>query len=122
MRQPTKGTDGIYDFDALVHEPRVALVGGEKVDVSIIPVAVTLAMAEFADRTRDEVLAAAEEDPGGELRRVLNLVSNVCMPSNPKFTVDFLMNNMDMEKIRLFNEFVLKPLRESDEGNVEATE
>jgi len=122
MRQPTKGTDGIYDFDALVHEPRVALVGGEKVDVSIIPVAVTLAMAKFADRTRDEVLAAAEEDPEGELRRVLNLVSNVCMPSNPEFTVDFLMKNMDMEKIRCFNEFVLKPFKESDEGNVEATE
>ena len=122
MRQPNKGTDGIYDFDALVHEPRIALVGGEKVDVSIIPVAVTLAMAKLSERTREEIIASAEEDPEGELRRVLGLVSDVCMPSNPKFTVDFLMNNMDMEKIRLFNEFVLKPLRESDEGNVEATE
>ena len=122
MRQPTKGTDGIYDFDALVHEPRVALVGGEKVDVSIIPVAVTLAMAKFADRTRDEVLLAAEEDAEGELRRVLGLVSDVCIPSNPKFTIEFLMQHLDIERLKCFNEFVLKPLRKSDEGNVEATE
>ena len=122
MRQPAKGTDGIYDFDALVHEPRVALVGGEKVDVSIIPVAVTLAMAKLSERTREEIMLAAEEDPECELRRVLGLVSDVCIPSNPKFTIYFLMKNMDMEKARCFNEFVLKPFQESDEGNVEATE
>ena len=122
MRQPTKGTDGIYDFDALVHEPRLARVGGEVVDVSVIPVAVTLAMAKFSDRSRDEVLSATEKDAEGELRRVLGLVSSVCVGSNPAFTVDFLMDHLDIEKVRLFNEFVLSPLRESDEGNVEATE
>jgi hypothetical protein len=123
MRQPKKGADGVYDFDALVHEPRLARVGGEIVDVAIIPVSVTLALAKFSDRTKEEIINAAEEDAEGELRRVVGLVSAVCVASNPKLTVDFLMEHLSMEKLRAFNQFVLQPLEEaSEEGNATATE
>jgi hypothetical protein len=122
MRQPKKGADGVYDFDALVHEPRLARVGGEVVDVSIIPVSVTLELAKFSDRTKEEIMAAAAGDAEGELRRVVGLVSEVCMRSNPKFTVDFLMKHLDFEKIKAFNKFVLQPVEEPEEGNAKAVE
>lgn len=122
MKRPEPGNDGVYDFDTLVHEPRLARVGGEVVDVSVIPVGVSLAMAKFADRTSEEIEQAAEKDAEGELRRVLQMVSNVCLPSNPKFTVDFLMKHLDYEKLVLFNNFVLHPIEEPDEGNPKATE
>ena len=124
MRQPKKGADGVYDFDALVHEPRMVRVGGELADVSTIPVAVTLAMAKYADRTKAQIMAAAEEDAEGELRRVLGMVSMVCRASNPKFTLEFLMEHMTFDKIRAFNQFVLAPVEnagEVEEGNATTT-
>jgi hypothetical protein len=119
MRQPEKGADGVYDFDALVHEPRMVRVGKELADVSMIPVAVTLALAEYSDRTREEIVAAAEEDAKGELRRVLGMVSTVCMVSNPKFTVEFLMKHLTFEKVRVFNKFVLAPVEDVGEDEKE---
>jgi len=124
MRGPKVGSDGIYDFDTLVPEPRMVRVGGEVADVSVIPVAVTLALAKFSDRTREQVLAAAEEDAEGELKRVVQMVSDVCCVSNPKLTVEFLLKHLSFEKIRAFNKFVLSPvedIEEDERGGVTAT-
>ena len=84
-----KDAQGVYDFDALIIEPRRARVGGELVDVSVIPVAVVLRLSAYADRfdTIEDLNAAAEEDPQGELRQLWQMVSDVCIVNNPKFTV-----------------------------------
>jgi hypothetical protein len=112
---------GIYDFDALVVEPRLARVGGEVVDVSVIPVAVTLAMSKYQSRTREEIEAEAEADPEAGYQKILQLVSDVCIRSNPKFTVEFLMDNLDTARFSAFVQFVLYPVKETeepgDEGN-----
>jgi len=124
-----KGTDGVYDFDALVVEPRLARVGGEVVDVSIIPVAVTLALAKHSDRTKEDILKATEADAEGELRRICQMVSDVCTPNNPKLTVEFLMKHLDQPRLNAFTQFVLMPvtdeaerLLEEGEGNAETDE
>ena len=113
--QAKKGTDGIYDFDALVREPRLAKVGGEIVDVSVIPVAVTLALAKRADMSKEDILKAAHENPEAELRAVIQLVSDACIPSNPKLTVEFLMAHLDQEQLNAFARFVLNPVTEKAE-------
>jgi len=110
-----KGTDGIYDFDALVREPRLARVGGEIVDVSVIPVAVTLALAKRSDMTKEEMLEATKANPAEELRKVIQLVSDACVPSNPKLTVEFLMANLDQDRLNAFTRFVLNPVTEEAE-------
>ena len=119
-----KGIDGVYDFDALVVEPRMARVGGEVVDVSVIPVAVTLALAKHSDKTKEEIIAAAKADSEGMLRKMCQMVSDVCMTSNPKLTVEFLMKHLDQPRLNAFTKFVLMPvadeaerLLENDEGN-----
>ena len=119
-----KGTDGIYDFDALVVEPRLARVGGEVVDVAVIPVAVTLALAKHSDRTKEEILQAVEANAEGQIRKMIQMVSDVCMPNNPKLTVEFLMKHLDQPRLNAFTKFVLMPvadeaerLLEDDEGN-----
>jgi|GEM_PF-1205521 len=113
--QAKKGTDGVYDFDALVREPRMARVGGELVDVSVIPVAVTLALAKRVDMPREELLKRAHEHPEEELRAMIQLVSDACVPNNPKLTVDFLMANLDQERLNAFARFVLNPVTEKAE-------
>jgi len=104
-----KGTDGVYDFDALVVEPRWARVGGEKVDVSIMPVAVQMELAKFSGRSKEEIIQASIDDPAGELHKTLSMVSRVCLQSNPKFTVDFLMEHLDHARLVAFAQFVLFP-------------
>ena len=122
-------SQGIYDFDALVVEERLARVGGEVVDVSTIPVAVSLAMSKHSDRTKEEVLALAEADAEGELRKMVKLVSDVCVVSNPALTVEFLMKHLNYAKFSAFMKFVLQPMTdkaeeflESEEGNAATDE
>ena len=115
-----KDAQGIYDFDALVVEPRLARVGGEVVDVSMMPVAVSLALAKRADMSKADMLAAAEADSEGEMRKMLQMVSDVCTPSNPKLTVDFLMAHLDNNKLMAFVKFVLQPMADKAEEFEEA--
>ena len=106
-----KNEQGIYNFDAIVIEPRVVQVGGEKADVSMIPVAVSLALAKRADMSKEEMFAEAEADGEASIRKTLQMVSDVCIISNPKFTVDFLMKHLGGPKLNAFIEFVLRPTR-----------
>ena len=117
-----KNAEGIYDFDALVIDPRVAIVGGEKVDVSMIPVAVSLALAKHADRTKEEVIALAEADAEGELRKMVQMVSDVCVVNNPKLTVEFLMKHLNYKKLNAFVKFVLQPMTDKAKEFLESEE
>ena len=105
-----KNEQGIYDFDAIVIDPRIVQVGGEKADVSMIPVAVSLALAKRADMSQEDMLAEAKADGEGSLRRTLQMVSDVCVVSNPKMTVDFLMQHLGGPKLTAFVKFVLQPM------------
>ena len=125
--QVERNEEGIYNFDTLVSKPRIAQVGGEKMDVSIIPVAVTLAMAERADRTKEEILKITEVDAKAEMLELFQLMSNVCIQSNPKITRDFLMEHLDPEKFVVFMKFVMYPMKEKaeeflEEGNAATDE
>jgi len=117
-----KNAQGIYDFDALVVEQRLAQVGGEVVDVSTIPVAVSLALAKHSDRTKEEVLALAEADAEGELNKMVKLVSDVCIASNPKLTVEFLLQHLNYNKLTAFIKFVLQPMTDKAEEFLEGEE
>ena len=115
-------SQGIYDFDALVIEPRLARVGGEVVDVSTIPVAVSLALSKHADRSKEEIVALAEKDADGEMKRMFKMISDVCIVSNPKLTPEFLMANLDYAKFSVFMKFVLSPMAEKAEEFIESEE
>ena len=119
-----KDAQGIYDFDALVVEPRLARVGGEVVDVSMIPVAVTLRLAALNDRiksfkTRSDFENEVEKDPVGEMEQMWRMVSDVCVISNPKMTVEFLQHHMDYKKFTEFMKFVLYPMADKAEKMLE---
>ena len=120
-----KNERGVYDFDALVIVPRVAIVGGEEVDVSMIPVGVTLRMAALHDRykafgTKADLEAEIEQDPMGELEQMWQMVSDVCIVSNPKFTVEFLKSKLSYAKFTAFMKFVLQPVNDKAEEMLEA--
>ena len=120
---------GIYNFDTLVSKPRIAEIGGERADVSIIPVAVTLAMAEREDRTPAEILLISKEVAKAEMLELFQLMADICTPNNPKMTRDFLMAHLNPEKFAAFISFVMHPMHEkaaqfleADKGNAETDE
>jgi len=115
-------SQGIYDFDALVIEPRLARVGGEVVDVSVIPVAVVLRMAKFQDMGREGMIAEAEKDSNGTMAEMFQMVSDVCVVSNPKLTPDFLMAHLNYAKFAVFMKFVLSPMTDKAEEFLEGEE
>ena len=117
-----KDAQGIYDFDALVVEPRLARVGGEVVDVSMIPVAVTLKLAAHSDRSKEEVAASVEADAQAEYMKLVQMVSDVCVASNPKLTPDFLLAHLDYAKMTEFAKFVLRPMTDKAEEFLEDEE
>ena len=111
-----RGPDGVYDFDAIVLEPRVCRVGGELVDVAGIPVAVTLQLAAFSDRPVGKLVKDVELNAEGELRRMLGMVAQVTTKNNPKVDEDFLIEHLDYERLAEFSRFVLYPVREKAEA------
>ena len=120
--QVQKNEQGIYDFDTLVSTPRIVQIGGEKVDISIIPVAVTLAMAERADRTKEEILKVTEADAKADMLELFQLMANVCVQNNPKMTRDFLMEHLNPEKFVVFMKLVMSPMTEKAEKFLESEE
>lgn len=115
-----KNEQGIYNFDTLVSTPRIVEIGGEKADVSIIPVAVTLAMAERADRTKEEILNITEADAKEEMLGLFQLMSDVCVQNNKKMTRDFLMEHLNPEKFVAFMKLVMSPVTEKAEEFLES--
>jgi len=94
----------IRDFDKIVRQERRAVISGEEVDVSKIPSRVTLEIVQFGD--------GAEKLDGKEsFLRSVELVSKACLPSNPKITTDWLLDNTDFEQLMDFCEYVMEPIR-----------
>ncbi len=98
----------IRDFDKIVRQERRAVIAGEEVDVSKIPSRVTLEMAKFAGATK-----TMKEDE--QFLATLDLVAKACKPSNPKITVDWLLDNTDFDQMMDFCEYVMEPIRQRAE-------
>jgi len=94
----------IKDFDKIVREERIAVLGGEQIDVSKIPSRVTLEIAK-AKESVDKV-----SDEEGFMRAV-ELVSMACKPSNSKVTTEWLFDNTDFETLLDFMDYVMEPVK-----------
>ena len=101
--------DVIRDYDKIVYSNRIAILGGEKIDVTVIPSRIAMEVAIF----RDQVLRVKSEDSFNELIRI---VAKVCELSNKKVTADWLLDNTHIEELNDFLTFVLEPINKSVEG------
>lgn len=98
----------IRDFDKVVGSERKAKIGGEVVDVTRIPSRVTLEMAKLAD---DATKLNSEEG----FWKSVDLVSKACLPSNPKITAEWLIDNTYFEQLMDFMDYVLEPVQKRTE-------
>jgi len=100
---------GLKNFDQINREKREIQVGGEVADVSKIPSRVMLELVDAAES------GEVSEDNPASFKRVLELVEKVCVPSNPKMTADFLLDNTDFEILMELVYYVMEPVRDSIE-------
>ena len=95
----------LVDFDKLVFRPRIAQLAGQEVDVTKIPSAVALEVAQF----RDKIFTLGDEKV---YKNLIELTSRICMLSNKKLTPEFLISHTHHSQLMKFVSFVLAPLRE----------
>ena len=110
----TKANKTILDLDKLMPERRVVKMGGREIDVSKISARVMFEISRKYGNVK-ESMNMNDED-------ALELVCSICRPSFPDITVDWLLDNTDMEGLLSLIEFVLAPLNERAEKNIKAAQ
>jgi hypothetical protein len=95
--------DIIKDYDKLTYPKRIAILGGQKIDVTIIPSRTALEVAIF----RDRIFRIKSEDSFNDL---IEIVARICRLSNDKITSEWLLDNTHVEELNDFLTFVLEPI------------
>lgn len=93
----------ILDLDKLVPDKRIVKLAGKEIDVSKIPSRVTLEIAQKSD-----VLKSGTE---ASFPLMLEMVVNICKPSQPDITTDWLVDNTSLDQLMALIEFVLEPVK-----------
>jgi len=98
------------DFSKTVYQKRIAVIGGEEIDVSKISTRVMLNLVELKDR-RDEL----EAGEIGIFHELIEIMSQACK-ANKKITADWLIDNTDTMQLLDLMEFIIEPLTVKVEG------
>lgn len=101
----------IKDFDKLISEPRIAVLGGKEIDVTKIPSGVMIRLMEFADKVQSGDLTPKEQ-----FMESIGVVAAVCQRTDKEVTTEWLMDNTDFDQLMEFSDFVLAPIKERSEG------
>lgn len=98
----------ILDLDQIIPEERVVILATKRIDVSRIPSRVTLDIAKNSDK-----LQSGNQD---SFPMLLEQVANILRPSFPEVTVDWIVDNTDLNQLLKLIEFVLEPVKDRAEG------
>lgn len=95
----------ILDLDKLIPDQRIVRLAGKDIDVSKVPTRVVLEIEKNKDQLQGD----------GSFNMVLDMACKICKPSFPEITVDWLIDNTDINQLRAMLEFIMKPIREKAE-------
>lgn len=95
----------LKDFDALSPQKRIVKIGGEKIDVTIVPTRVALEFIGFSKKYSVKSLESMGPDSFDPIMidDILKVVELICKRSSTKITSDWLLDNVD---IKVLLEFV----------------
>ncbi len=95
----------IRDFDKVVRQQRIAILAGERIDVSMIPSGVMAEMLNTMDKLKDK------KDPNN-FKIVVDMVSKICRVKNSKITTEWLYQNTDIETLLDLANYVMEPVKQ----------
>jgi len=112
--------DGLTkNFDIMVPKKRMAIVGGEEIDVSFIPARAMLKFIAFSKKYDAKTIKSLESgentgfDPG-MLEDILEVIESVCKRSSKKITKDWLLDNVPFAALVDFINFVFEGVNSVD--------
>lgn len=102
------------DFDILAPPRRVAKIGGEEIDVSVMSARVSLEFVKFSKKYEFDSSLMNElntDDFKPEmLQDIINIIALICKKSSSKITADWLLDNVELPVLMGFMQFVFEPM------------
>ena len=104
------------DFDILVPQKRIAKIGGEEIDVTIIPSRASLMFIDFSKKYSAEKLKSMDQesfDPA-MIEAMLDVIEVVCKKYSSKITKDWLLDNLPIKTLMEFITYVFEGMNKSE--------
>lgn len=108
------------DFDILAPDKRTAKIGGEIIDVTIVPAIAALKFIDFSkkyDVKKIEGMSVGGFD-SGMIESVLEVVELICQKSSKKITSDWLLKNVDIKVLMKFIQYVFAGMKNNPSEEV----
>lgn len=108
------------DFDVLAPAKRTAKIGGEIIDVTIVPAIAALKFIDFSkkyDVKKIEGMSTGGFD-SGMIESVLEVVELICQRSSKKITSEWLLKNVDIKVLMRFIQYVFAGVNSSPSEEV----
>ncbi len=98
------------DFDVLSPPKRIAKIGGEEIDVTIVPARASLKFIDFSKKYSVESLVSMTQDSFDPalIDSILEVVELVCKRSSSIITKDWLLDNVDIKLLMEFVQYVFE--------------
>jgi len=108
------------DFDILAPDKRTAKIGGEIIDVTIVPAIAALKFINFSkkyDVKKIEGMSAGGVD-SDMIESILEVVELICQKSSKKITSDWLLKNVDIKVLMKFIQYVFAGMKSNPSEQV----
>lgn len=108
----------LKDFDILAPAKRIARIGGEEIDVTIVPARAALKFISFSKKYSVQSLESMGQDSfdPGMIDDILEVVGLVCKRSSVKITKDWLLDNVDIKVLLEFVQYVFAGMKNVSSG------
>ena len=113
--------DFMKDFDILSPPKRFARIGGEEIDVTIVPARAALKFIDFSKKYSPDKLQSMDAvsfDPEMILV-MLDVIELVCKRSSSKITKEWLLDNVDIKVLMQFVQYVFAGMKEAESEKTE---
>jgi hypothetical protein len=100
------------DFDVLAPPRRVAKIGGEEIDVSLMSARVALEFVKFSGKYNFNSAKGLKTDDFKPemLEDMIRIIAMICKKSSEKITADWLLDNIELPTLIEFMRFVFEPM------------
>jgi len=106
--------DNMMDFDILAPPKRTAKIGGEIIDVTIVPARAAFKFITFSKKYNVNALekstSSGSYDPE-MITAILDVIELICKRSSKKITADWLQDNVDITVLMKFVMYVFEGIK-----------
>lgn len=103
----------LKDFDILSPPKRLAKLGGEEIDVTIVPARAALKFIDFSKKYNVESITGMNTNnfDSGMIESILDVIELICKRSSTKITRDWMLDNVDIKILMEFVQYVFAGIK-----------